>query len=361
MRILVLNNYDLNETWRKVRARQLPDQLLYGINHFADAGHTVEIAPLNGDPKWSPRDAWLRRHHLHFFTGSLEQQRTAWTRRGSFEILYAPCQTQTQALAVLRRFRMFRMPMVVLVHHPFTAGRLNRIFRPYIRAMLRGIDQKPALAADVARGIDTITGAPGSSVFIPWGPDADFYPRDEGALHNGVIATGFSGRDFATFIRGARQAPGLPVEVITSAECLPEQPDPLPGHIRFRESRHFDEAMRDMLCRATTVAIPLKAGPLLAGLSLLNDALGFGKAVLMTRHPLIPLDIEKEGIGLWVEPGDAEGWTRALAFVRDHPEEMAAMGRRARAIVDHGYHSRAFAARMLEIFEKALHKDKAHG
>lgn len=104
------------------------------------------------------------------------------------------------------------------------------------------------------------------------------------------------------------------------------------------------------------MAIPLKSGPLLAGLTSLNDALGFGKAVLMTRHPLVPLDIEKLGVGLWLEPNDPSGWTRALSFIHDHPEQALAMGRRARRLVDNGHNSRTFASRMMGLFHRILNQ-----
>ena len=40
------------------------------------------------------------------------------------------------------------------------------------------------------------------------------------------------------------------------------------------------------------------------------DCLGIGKPVIMTKNPNIDIDIEKEGIGHWVEPGDVEEWKK---------------------------------------------------
>jgi glycosyltransferase involved in cell wall biosynthesis len=108
------------------------------------------------------------------------------------------------------------------------------------------------------------------------------------------------------------------------------------------------------LLRACVLAIPLVANTSLAGLTSLMDALGTGKLVIMTRHPLIDIDIEKEGIGKWVEPGDIEGWTRALSFFHRHPEESQAMGLRARALVDNGLNSSSFADQVMDLFEQLL-------
>lgn len=138
MRILVLNNYDLVEVGKRVASRQLPDHLLYGVNHFVQAGHQVKIAPLMAAPKLARGDRLLRRSRLHFFAGNIEQQVYAWVRRRSFDVIYAPCQTQTQALGLLRKIGLLKTPLVVLAHHPYTVGRMNKLFRSFVRAVISG-------------------------------------------------------------------------------------------------------------------------------------------------------------------------------------------------------------------------------
>jgi hypothetical protein len=64
----------------------------------------------------------------------------------------------------------------------------------------------------------------------------------------------------------------------------------------------------------------------------------------MTRNRYIDLDVERAGIGRWVEPGDIEGWVEAMCWFDRHPDESVAMGLRARALVDEGpWNSLAFA------------------
>lgn len=50
----------------------------------------------------------------------------------------------------------------------------------------------------------------------------------------------------------------------------------------------------------------------LAGVTSLMDAIGLGRAVLMTCNPHVDLDIEVKGIGFWLDPGDVEGWKDRL-------------------------------------------------
>lgn len=357
MRILVLNNYDFRRTWDLVRERKLPDHLLYGLNHFERAGHVLDLAPFRVRPRWSRFDAWMRRRHLAFFTGDTEQQAAAFRRARDADLIYAPCQTQSQLLCVLRALRILRKPVVCLAHHPLHEGRLNRVFRSYVRLLLRGTDRYPSLTAAVALGINRIARDDTKSPFVQWGPDRAFYPPPAPGPGHGIVASGFSGRDYATFLKAAAHARS-PVTLLCPAGQLPGQGRNLPPSCRVWSQPHlawhFDEQLMNLYRQARALAIPLLAGPLLSGLTSLVDALGFGKAVLMTRHPLIDLDVEREGIGRWVEPGDHEGWRRAIAYMEDHPEEAAAMGRRARALVDRGLNSESFATSMLRIFEQSV-------
>jgi glycosyltransferase involved in cell wall biosynthesis len=81
-----------------------------------------------------------------------------------------------------------------------------------------------------------------------------------------------------------------------------------------------------------------------------------GKPVIMTRQPLIDLDIEAMGIGKWIEPGDVDGWKDAIQFFEDNQGEAIKMGQRARSIVEAGMDSVSFANQLIEIFDNLLTK-----
>ena len=112
----------------------------------------------------------------------------------------------------------------------------------------------------------------------------------------------------------------------------------------------------EIYTNSRAIAIPLYPGigTSLSGLTGLMDALGMGKPVIMTRHPLIDLDIEAEGIGKWVEQGDVKGWKDAIEFFEYNEEEALVMGKRARNLVDKGFNSLSFANQIMDIFEQVL-------
>lgn len=347
-RVLVLNNYSFDSVWGEVRRGEKPDHHLYGINHFQKRGYEVEIVPFR-TAHGRPRAASLLERSSPFPLGDLTQQ--AWTLRHlrRNDILYAPCQTQTHLLGWLRRFGLLRSPLICVAHHPFHRGKLAWLRRPYINQVLRGCDWYPALSSGVSAQIKA---AGGRSSPLAWGPDQHFY-QSTGEVGHGVIAAGRTGRDFLTFAKGASRA-GVHAQIV----CLEGDADELQGipgvHLNVQPDEGYMNYLRLMKLynSARVLAIPLSPGVSLSGLTSLMDALGMGKPVVCTRHPLIDLDIEHEGIGFWVDPGDVDGWSRALSFFNVHPEEAHAMGLRARALVEAGFNSQGFAHQIMDLMDQ---------
>ena len=196
---------------------------------------------------------------------------------------------------------------------------------------------------------------PALSPALAYGPDAGWYPRPE-YPGEGVIAVGMAGRDFATFGRAAASS-GRAAQIVCPTEMarrLPRSATTSESCTRgTRNGCPTREVMR--LCAAARVhAIPLLADGRLYGLNSLADALALGKPVIMTRIPEVDLDVEAEGIGRWVAPGDVKGWRAAIEFFDENPEEAVAMGARARALVDDGLHSEAFANALIDVFDAVL-------
>lgn len=358
-RILVLNNYPLDRVWREVREGDKPDHHLYGLNYFVAAGHDVQIVPFERPPRFS----WVRRWRGWFDAliplGNLERQADAWKQRHDTDLIYAPCQTETRALAYLRRLELLHVPLVCLAHHPLDPGRMSRIRRPWIRKSVLGTSRYPSLSRRVASEIDEIAG-PGFSEAMPWGPDKGYYEIATGP-GTGAFAAGITGRDFDTFGRAATQA-----GVVANIVCLErDQPKDAPSFgpkvtvVTHPDNRPLGyRALTRAFADSRVLAIPLYAQETLAGLTSLMDALGVGRPVIVTRNPLLDLDVEALGIGRWVNPGDVNGWIDALRWFDTHPVEAMEMGWKARALVDGGLHSAAFADRMMQLFDQVLSAEK---
>jgi glycosyltransferase involved in cell wall biosynthesis len=353
--LLVINNYSLERVTAEVRRGDKPAHHLYGVDRFPALGFDVEHVPF--DELARPvRGAAARALRLLPPFGDLGQEIAALRRIDRGDLIYAPCQTQTQLLSYLRALHLLRRPLVTLAHHPISRYRWPWKL-PALRLQLRGTDAFPSLSRGVARDIGEVSGRSDLSEVVPWGPDLDYYPAPDGTPGVGAIAAGRTGRDFLTFARAAT-AVGLPATILClRSEAVVGHPTLGPNVVVTAVDRESDLNYRTsvpLLSRARVHAIPLTAGTSLSGLTSLTDALALGKPVIMTRHPLIDIDIEAERIGRWIDPGDTAGWATALRWFEQHPSEALAMGRRARALAEQKYNAALFAQRMVEIFARVL-------
>ncbi len=352
--ILCLNNYDLrgypNDN------RPAPDHFLYGVNHLHRLGYQIVVG---GDEtrrvlQWVHSAAAAARLPIHL--GDLHRQWNALAELARADLVYSPCDSVAQGLSYLRAVGLLRVPIVCVAHHPPLGGQLRALRRPWVRLALRGVDAFPSLSRCVADELNQLAPGRHLSEPLPWGPDLTFYPPYT-PPGRGVISAGRTGRDFVTFGIAASRTTSPATIVCPSSYITPEfrefgpnvavLDDPNPIHFSYRQ-------LVDMYARARAIAIPMQAVSGLCGLTSLLDALGMGRAVVMTRNRLIDIDVEKEGIGFWVNPGDVEGWQRAIQFLDDNAEEAVAMGRRARRLAEERYNSRVFGERIAEIVGRFL-------
>ncbi len=332
-RILVLNHPNLTKMYEEVAAGSVPDQYLWGINHFEQNGYSVEIIPCGRSQVLQRISSMLRRSPIPL--GDLDQEVTALRSLRRADLIYSPFQHVGQSLGYLRWAGAVNRPIVWIVHSPLDEGRLRRPRRPVMRALLRGLDAYPALSTAVADDLAEIAGSSERTGAVRWGPDPNWYPQAEGA-GSGVVAAGATKRDFETFSRAVKQT-RVKSRVVS-------------GGLSYRE-------LVDVLVQARAVAIPLRVQwPwTVNGLQVLLDALAMGKPVIITRNPWIDIDVEALGIGIWVEPGDVDGWRDAIIYLDERPDVAVEMGRRARALVDSGERSSVtFANQMMSVFEHVL-------
>jgi len=359
--IFVLNNYPLEDVWDEVQRKEKPDHHLYGINYFCQRGFEVEIIPFKGSQVIQKLNNLYKKSQFLIPLGDVEQQWSLISKLNQADLIYAPCQTQTYLLSYLRALGLIKVPIVCLAHHPLDWGKLVRFREPFIKLFVKGTDAFPSLSQGVANAIAKLANESSKSCPLRWGPDADFYPSIP-VRGRGVVAAGRTGRDFHTFGMAASQTNAQAHIICLESDVFPTfqrfgknvqvTVQPNHGYMKYPE-------LLEIYAKARVLAIPLSLGVSLSGLTSLMDALGMGKPVIMTKHPLIDLDIEAEGIGKWVEPGDVKGWKDAIQFFEDNEDEAFAMGQRARNLVIAGLNSVSFANQILDIFEKVLTKSYA--
>lgn len=356
-RVAILNNYSFDETWREVNRHEKPDNHLYGINHFYQRGYEVEIVPFQSSQFLQHINKLLYQSKFPIPLGDIDQQWSSLKFLNRADLIYAPCQTQTHLLSYLKALGLIKIPIVSLAHHPLVHGRFSWLRSPFIKLWIRGNDAFPSLSQAVAEEINSIL--PLRSCVTKWGPDAHFYP-DFGRLGKGVVAAGRTGRDFITFGLAASQT-NIPAQIICLENSFSNTFKKFSANVKITVQPQTNlmkyPELLEIYANARVLAIPMVSGFSLSGLTSLMDALGMGKPVIMTKNSFIDIDIEKEGIGKLVEPGDIEGWKNAIQFFEDNEDKALEMGRRARALVDAGLNSEKFAHQIMDIFDKIIQRN----
>jgi glycosyltransferase involved in cell wall biosynthesis len=355
-RVLVLNNYPFEKVWQEVRNGEKPDHHLYGINYFHERGYQVDIIPFQTASLTSRINMWVRGKRLLIPIGDLDQQYSVLRKLRKGDLIYSPCQTQTHLLSYLRAVGLLQAPIVCLAHHPLEEGRLAALRKPFFKMVMKGTDAFPSLSQGVADEVNSLACDVQKSWPLRWGPDSSFYPNSCD-IGRGVVAVGRTGRDFQTFGIAASQT-RTPAHIICLQSDVSDSFDDFGDNVQVTVQPN-DNHMKypdllEVYANARALAIPLLPGISLSGLTSLMDALGIGKPVIMTKHPLIDLDIEAEGIGFWVEPGDVEGWKAAIHFFERNEDASIKMGNKAKRLVQEGMNSRFFASQVMDVFEKVL-------
>jgi len=124
------------------------------------------------------------------------------------------------------------------------------------------------------------------------------------------------------------------------------------GRIPFDDVPQYLEA-------ADVVAVPQRDTPDTWGQvpAKLFDAMALGRPLVSTRVSMIPEAIE--GCGLLAPPGDVPALAHAIGHLLDHPEEAAALGRRARERAVERYSFASARAVLFPLVERLMARPPA--
>lgn len=355
LRILLLNNYSMHRARLRHGQGLTAGQHLWGAAHLADFGIETLIPPYIDTARGG-----LHADVSRFFKGPfVRQQIAACAMAGSVDLIYSACQYNTRILAYLRSRNLLRIPLVALIHHP--------VHPLVVPGLVAGHDRLLFLTQSALESVRRL--APdqaGKLELIDWGADLEFYPTWKPPVASErirIVCAGKSKRDHDTL---ARALQGLPVnaEIFCSDVSAPEagsvdantsviitSPD------QQKRSLQYHRDVIDAYVRSHIIAIPLQATPMLAGLTSLLDAMAMGRAVIMTRNAPLDIDVEREGFGITVEPGDVAGWRQAILSLLQDPDRVAAMGRRARERVESRYNLGRFTASLAAALKVAAGRD----
>ena len=335
-RYVAINNYSIANSLEGVRRETLPRQHLYGVDHLVDIGCAVQAIDLgvSASARLAKRlapdklGAWVDPRQLSLALAAAAK---------SDATLYA---MNAYALGNVFAGRAVHRRVVAVVHDAFQ-GRYARQLARTLGGAVCLTERAASVLAD--NGLEHVA-------IASWGPDLLFpgYVVAPESAEFCVVSLGSTARDFTLLftaidslnVAGIVNAPSdltLPRSVRHLADVAAAE-----GYNRFEETSYE----RPMVAwrQASVFAIPLTGpfdGPV--GLTEVNDALALGRPIVMTRTPGLGFDIEAEGLGIWVDPHDPDGWTRAIRFFRDDTDARVEMGRKAREFASQRWNNQRYS------------------
>jgi glycosyltransferase involved in cell wall biosynthesis len=344
MRICCLNNYPLDRMVDLAGQGLTPGQHGWGLQHLRATSHEVLVAPFPaaGDHPILERLSTGSRHVL----GQLDQE--FWAVRKRADILYAADQLSLAGVALSRWVSARHARVVSVAHHPLV-GRNARLRLAALRAHDAVVALSEILCRDLARS-DV------RAHFLPWGPDlgSELY---KGSCDDGfAISTGKSNRDLPILVRALAKT-GYEGRVFDVRGTVAAAPDNVTlvrlggaGIDPYGNDIYLAKAVLDMTRSAGFVVIPIANPDRLTGLTEINDALALGKPIVITRSPYTPIDVEKIGCGIVVEPGDTDGWVAAIETLED-PSTRREMGARARQFAEQSWNYDIFGTELVTLLD----------
>jgi glycosyltransferase involved in cell wall biosynthesis len=351
VRVAFYNNYDMRLALERHERGDYAGHHLWGTLVLRDRGH--QLVPLANDR--FPRLARFTGPRI----GDLDVQLRVLADQRRHDVVLSGTEYDSVVLGLLRRLGIYRRPLVAIVHAPPRPP----FERPWLGRLAFGAhDRLLFLSSGVrdrflALGID-----PARTGVVSWGLDLDYYgwaPLATDAWKQPyVLSAGKTRRDHLTLVKGFTDAPIELRLYCSESSAPPASVTPPNAHVHYAPDGHDDEseALTDAELHAAyrgcvAVAIPLGTNGALAGLTSLLEAMAMGRAVIVTRNPFFDIDVAAEGAGLVVEPGDVDGWHRALEWIVAHPDETTAMGERGRQLCEERYNLAAFSSQIADAIE----------
>ena len=365
VKVLFLMSWSMEEEWQLWQTKKLshlPTHYLWGTTQLDPSEIEVMIFPYE-------KFKFLKRFGDWLHLGDLEQQIRLCFSRSHYDVVYANNQRGSTLLAVLKCLGLFRKPLLVKLERPFGSSWLSHVA---LKIFARGHTKIICLSSRIQDQLKDEFGIPLEKIpLLDWGPDLAFYDRVSSGVTSEpkfFLSAGSTWRDYDTLVTGFLKI-NYPLEIYCSADSAPTRTDlPETIQVQFNQAKKGAAlSFADLIQKyekAYAVLIPLdvpqhRANTTnLIGLTSLLEAMAMGKAVVMTKHRQVNIDIEKEGIGLWVEPDDAAGWEKAITYLLEHPEETQKMGERSRYLCEAKYNLETYAAGLTEILKSTVSTQK---
>lgn len=341
MTIYFYHTQDTERIVREWKQGIFPSHFLYGALQLED--YEVDV---------------IWHHQKHTYKRLKDMLCATWkilTCRKHYDVLYATHSLGIEPIILLRAMGLYHHPIVVWHHQPIIKAK-NPFREALARLFYRGLDHMIFFSEKLIKdSLLSKKADPQRMSMVHWGADLDFYDnlQPDGHHPSLFISTGKELRDYETLLQ-AFQETGLPLTLYAEKKRQAYFEGLGPGEnieIHYGD-RPIPHEIALMVAQSRCVCICCQESNYTVGLTTVVEALALGLPILCTCNPQMPIDIEAEGCGFWIEPKDVEGWKEKLRYISDHPEEAKAMGQRGRALAEQYYNAKQCGKEVAEIIMK---------
>lgn len=293
-----------------------PSHHLYGTHELTKYHNIAVITPKH---EKYPFLNWIGNL---FDIGFLDQQIRAILAKNTYDVIYAPyAASNTKLIVVLKMLRLFRKPVLILVHHPLF-GKPSRYKwkRHIVKILIRQYDSivfcSQKMKTELTSAYNFNSAYTKKHFFSSQlGVDLSYYKKFVGKSAERemkfIMSAGNTARDFGLLVRACEK-----IDVQTKIYCGPRSfpKSPIPANVQVYSGEfQFEQICKDYNA-ALFILIPLSDSPNgMFGMTSLLDALAMGKPVIMTRNENIDIDVGEENAGISLPENSVEAWTNSIS------------------------------------------------
>jgi glycosyltransferase involved in cell wall biosynthesis len=288
------------------------------------------------------------------------------------DVVYASSPPLTIALPALAAAARWRAPLVFEVRDlwPEAPIQMGALRNPFARRLARTLERFAyrrstrliALSPGIRAGV-LATGVPEERVaLVPNASDLDLFdpaPRESGDRFTvSYFGTMGEANDLSAAVEAARLLPDVEFVLMGDGKRRADLQRGAPENVAFPGVAAAKQEVAALAARSDACLTLFKDVPVLATNSpnKLFDSFAAGRPAIVNMNGWMRALVEENEAGLYVRAGDGDDLAAKIAWLRDHPDEAAAMGRNARALAEREFDRDLLAERVLELLEEAARR-----
>jgi glycosyltransferase involved in cell wall biosynthesis len=254
------------------------------------------------------------------------------------DVVYATSPPLTMALPAIAASLRFRAPLVFEVRDlwPEAPIQMGALRNPLARRLARALERFVYSRSARLIALSPVDPAPAGEPFQ--------------VAYFGAMG---EANDLTAVVEAARLLPDVSFVLMGDGKRRAELARVAPANVGFRSGSKADVAR--LAAESNACLTVFKDVPVLATNSpnKLFDTFAAGRPAIVNMDGWMRELVERNEAGVYVRAGDAAGLAEQVAWLRDHPDEAARMGRNARELAEREFGRDELAGRALRVLEEA--------